>query len=44
MNPGDCLVLNVLVENLEYRYVGFLCISVWEGSSKGLQDPLQEDI
>jgi hypothetical protein len=44
MNPGDCLVLNVLVENLEFKWVAFLCISVWEGSSKALQDPLQEDI
>lgn len=29
MNPGDCLVISVTIENFIYKAVALLCINVW---------------
>lgn len=44
MSVGECLVVNVSMQDIIFTKVAFLCIKIWECDNKGLKEPLQEDI
>lgn len=37
MNPGDCLILDVNINQFMFKHVAILCVNIWTGGDVKLQ-------